>query len=233
MWSKHYFLWQTIILYITHVHCQKESFDCKESSILTFWTFLCKWNFKIALLMQVICLLMILSYFKKHIILSITLHISSLPEPLPQANTTKRTSLILWHSPATKYSPLQEIKAWEQGECKPWSLKWHARENHLQEPQNLIPSPNLWGSVATAIADVFWKNAISMGRKFMKMLKIFDKIDEMENWRLLNDLRLFIPSILSNIYSIFENFPPTLIAFFQKTLAIAMATLLGTNAMAI
>jgi hypothetical protein len=34
------------------------------------------------------------------------------------------------------------------------------------------------GSVATAIADVFWKNAISMGSKFTKMLRIFDKIDE-------------------------------------------------------
>ena len=32
-------------------------------------------------------------------------------------------------------------------------------------------------SVATAIADVFRKNAISVGRKFVKMLKIFDKID--------------------------------------------------------
>ena len=38
-----------------------------------------------------------------------------------------------------------------------------------------------WFSVATAIADVFRKNAISMGYKFMKMLKIFDKIDAMES----------------------------------------------------
>jgi hypothetical protein len=36
------------------------------------------------------------------------------------------------------------------------------------------------GSVATAIADVFRKNAISMGNKFTKMLRIFDKIDEIE-----------------------------------------------------
>ena len=36
-------------------------------------------------------------------------------------------------------------------------------------------------SVATAIADVFRKNGISVGYKFTKMLKIFDKIDEMKN----------------------------------------------------
>ena len=40
-------------------------------------------------------------------------------------------------------------------------------------------------SVATAIADVFWKNAISVGYKFMKMLKIFEKIDEMESRRVI------------------------------------------------
>ena len=36
-------------------------------------------------------------------------------------------------------------------------------------------------SVATAIAGVFQKNAISMGNKFTEMLKVFDKIDEMES----------------------------------------------------
>jgi len=40
-------------------------------------------------------------------------------------------------------------------------------------------------SVATAIADVFRKNAISVGSKFTKMLKIFDKIDEMKSRRVI------------------------------------------------
>ena len=40
-------------------------------------------------------------------------------------------------------------------------------------------------SVAMAIADVFPKNAISMGYKFTKMLKVFDKIDEMKNQRVI------------------------------------------------
>ena len=45
-----------------------------------------------------------------------------------------------------------------------------------------------WGlssSVATAIADVFRKNAISMGRKFAKMLKIFDKINGIKSQRVI------------------------------------------------
>ena len=40
-------------------------------------------------------------------------------------------------------------------------------------------------SVATAIVNVFQENAISMGSKFTKMLKIFDKIDEMESRRVI------------------------------------------------
>ena len=40
-------------------------------------------------------------------------------------------------------------------------------------------------SVATAIADVFQKNAISMGKKFSKMLKIFDKIDRIKSRRVI------------------------------------------------
>ena len=40
-------------------------------------------------------------------------------------------------------------------------------------------------SVATAIADVFRKNAISVGRKFAKMLKIFDKIDRIKSRRVI------------------------------------------------
>ena len=40
-------------------------------------------------------------------------------------------------------------------------------------------------SVATAIADVFRKNAISVGNKFTKMLKIFDKIDEIKSRRVI------------------------------------------------
>ena len=34
------------------------------------------------------------------------------------------------------------------------------------------------GSVATAIADVFQNNGISVGRNLAKILKIFEKIDE-------------------------------------------------------
>ena len=41
------------------------------------------------------------------------------------------------------------------------------------------------GSVAMAIADVCQKNAISVGYKFTKMLKIFDNIDEMESRRVI------------------------------------------------
>ena len=40
-------------------------------------------------------------------------------------------------------------------------------------------------SVATTIADVFRKNAISVGRKFEKMLKIFDKIDGIKSRRVI------------------------------------------------
>ena len=40
-------------------------------------------------------------------------------------------------------------------------------------------------SVATAIAEVFRKNAISVGRKFAKMLKIFDKIDGIKSRRVI------------------------------------------------
>ena len=42
-----------------------------------------------------------------------------------------------------------------------------------------------WTSVATAIADVFRKNEISVGRKFAKILKIFDKIDGIKSRRVI------------------------------------------------
>jgi uncharacterized protein involved in type VI secretion and phage assembly len=35
-------------------------------------------------------------------------------------------------------------------------------------------------SVATAIADVFRKNGINVGRKFAKIMKILDKIDDVK-----------------------------------------------------
>jgi hypothetical protein len=35
-------------------------------------------------------------------------------------------------------------------------------------------------SVATAIADVFRKNGINVGRKFEKIMKILDKIDDVK-----------------------------------------------------
>ena len=41
------------------------------------------------------------------------------------------------------------------------------------------------GSVAMSIADVFRKNAISVGRKFAKMLNIFDKIDGIKSQRVI------------------------------------------------
>ena len=41
------------------------------------------------------------------------------------------------------------------------------------------------GSVAMAIANVFRRNAISVGYKFTKMLKIFDKIDKMKGRRVI------------------------------------------------
>jgi len=36
-------------------------------------------------------------------------------------------------------------------------------------------------SVATAIADVFRKNGINVGRKFVKIMKILDKIDDVKS----------------------------------------------------
>ena len=36
-------------------------------------------------------------------------------------------------------------------------------------------------SVATAIADVFRKNGINVGRKFAKIMKILDKIDDVKS----------------------------------------------------
>jgi hypothetical protein len=76
----------------------------------------------------------------------------------------------------------------------------------------------------------FEKNAISVGYEFMKMLKIFDKIDEVQSRRVISGsqmtLRLCTSSILSNIFNIFVNLYPMLVAFFQKASAIAVATLL-------
>ena len=48
-----------------------------------------------------------------------------------------------------------------------------------------INKPPPVSSVAIAIADVFRKNAISVGRKFAKMLKIFDKIDRIKSRRVI------------------------------------------------
>ena len=84
---------------------KNQNFNCKELCILTFQTLLCKRNFKIASLTQLICLLMERKT-KKHIILSITLHISSLPEPLPcELNFIEQcwgyVKHIYWHYPAS------------------------------------------------------------------------------------------------------------------------------------
>ena len=49
----------------------------------------------------------------------------------------------------------------------------------------LVRTHVLISSVAMVIADAFRKNAISMGSNFMKMLEIFDKIDEMEGQRVI------------------------------------------------
>jgi hypothetical protein len=43
---------------------------------------------------------------------------------------------------------------------------------------NLSPETSRIPSVATAIADVFRNNVISVGRNLAKILKIFEKIDE-------------------------------------------------------
>ena len=58
----------------------------------------------------------------------------------------------------------------------PWVPMWNPRCSS----QRLRVS-----SVATAIADVFQKNVISVRRKFMKMLKIFDKIDKKKSQRVI------------------------------------------------
>jgi hypothetical protein len=42
----------------------------------------------------------------------------------------------------------------------------------------ILSSPISWSSVATAIADIFRNNGISVGRNLAKILKIFEKIDE-------------------------------------------------------
>jgi len=41
--------------------------------------------------------------------------------------------------------------------------------------------PTLHSSVATAIADVFRKNGINVGRKFARIMKILDKIDNVKS----------------------------------------------------
>ena len=59
--------------------------------------------------------------------------------------------------------------------------------------------PSTIASVATAIADVFRENAISVGNEFMKMLKILDKIDEMKNQRVIQEAEMIgalVPELL-------------------------------------
>ena len=46
------------------------------------------------------------------------------------------------------------------------------------ELSKLLP---IMDSVATAIADVFRKNEINVGRKFAKIMKILDQIDDVKS----------------------------------------------------
>jgi hypothetical protein len=49
---------------------------------------------------------------------------------------------------------------------------------HATTHSSYISLPSTRASVATAIADVFRNNGISMGRNLAKILKIFEEIDE-------------------------------------------------------
>jgi hypothetical protein len=52
---------------------------------------------------------------------------------------------------------------------------WHGHLGHV----------NLSSSVATAKADIFRKNAISVENKFAKIMKIFDEINEVKSRRVI------------------------------------------------
>ena len=54
-------------------------------------------------------------------------------------------------------------------------LKTHL---HIPYKENCHPTGT---SVATAIADVFRKNGINVGRKFAEIMKILDKIDDVKS----------------------------------------------------
>jgi hypothetical protein len=49
----------------------------------------------------------------------------------------------------------------------------------------LIPHHRDSLSIAMAIADVFWKNGINVWNKFMRILKIFTKINDLKNHRVI------------------------------------------------
>jgi hypothetical protein len=44
-----------------------------------------------------------------------------------------------------------------------------------------VTFPHLWDSVATVMTDVFHKNEINLLRKFSKIVRIFDKVDDSKN----------------------------------------------------
>ena len=100
--------------------------------------------------------------------------------PSPGPLTDIHPSIHGWHSKTTMLS-----LTLPNGDCKIMSLTVCHTELFNVSGQDTQVFVNPGNSVATAIADVFWKNAISMGRKFMKMLEIFDKIDKIKGWRAL------------------------------------------------
>ena len=51
-------------------------------------------------------------------------------------------------------------------------------------------------SVATVMTDVFQKNEINLSRKFSKIVRIFDKIDDSKNRRVINGPQSFWDFIL-------------------------------------
>jgi hypothetical protein len=75
--------------------------------------------------------------------------------------------------------------------CFPRIQDWHlggANERSMCIPQIMLLSDISTmelSSVATAKADVFRKNAISVENKFAKIMKIFDKINEVKSRRVI------------------------------------------------
>jgi hypothetical protein len=68
-------------------------------------------------------------------------------------------------------APLQPIACRKMSVCT----------QHQPLTITFFAAPTIIVSVTTAIADVFRKNGINVGRKFAKIMKILDKIDDVKS----------------------------------------------------